>query len=103
MCRASCYLQRTEPEGTGFELTCAMLSVCQRCHNPCATAVAVPHACREASVHPGCGEAHISAWSQGGLYFWSYVYYLSKFYEFFDTILNVLKVCHSKQSEERKS
>lgn len=30
--------------------------------------------------------------SQGGLYFWSYIYYLSKFYEFFDTILNVLKV-----------
>jgi len=30
---------------------------------------------------------------QGGLYFWSYIYYLSKFYEFFDTILNVLKVC----------
>lgn len=29
---------------------------------------------------------------QGGLYFWSYIYYLSKFYEFFDTILNVLKV-----------
>ena len=36
--------------------------------------------------------ADVSYDLQGGLYFWSYVYYLSKFYEFFDTILNVLKV-----------
>ena len=30
--------------------------------------------------------------SQGALYFWSYAYYLSKYYEFLDTVLLALKV-----------
>eukprot|EP00285_Hemiselmis_virescens_P002323 CAMPEP_0173407312 /NCGR_PEP_ID=MMETSP1356-20130122/66798_1 /TAXON_ID=77927 ORGANISM="Hemiselmis virescens, Strain PCC157" /NCGR_SAMPLE_ID=MMETSP1356 /ASSEMBLY_ACC=CAM_ASM_000847 /LENGTH=250 /DNA_ID=CAMNT_0014368469 /DNA_START=62 /DNA_END=814 /DNA_ORIENTATION=+ len=29
--------------------------------------------------------------AQGGLYFWSYIYYLSKFYEFGDTVFKVIK------------
>ena len=29
---------------------------------------------------------------QGPLYFWSYMYYLSKFYELLDTVLLVVKV-----------
>lgn len=29
---------------------------------------------------------------QGGLYFWSYVYYLSKYYELLDTVVLILKV-----------
>lgn len=31
---------------------------------------------------------------QGPLYFWSYWYYLSKYYEFVDTVLLVLKVIY---------
>jgi hypothetical protein len=29
---------------------------------------------------------------QGGLYYWSYIFYLSKYYELLDTLLIVLKV-----------
>ena len=29
---------------------------------------------------------------QGPLYFWSYIYYLSKYYELLDTVLLALKV-----------
>jgi GNS1/SUR4 family len=36
---------------------------------------------------------------QGPLYFWSYVYYLSKYYEFLDTVLLTLKVWGARKSK----
>lgn len=38
-------------------------------------------------------EAVLRCAVQGALYFWSYTYYLSKYYEFLDTVLLALKVC----------
>jgi len=40
------------------------------------------------SVQPFSHEVSL----QGSLFFWSFIYYLSKFYEYIDTILLVLKV-----------
>ena len=40
----------------------------------------------EGAIKCGCSP------SQGGLYYWSYLYYLSKYYELLDTLLIVLKV-----------
>ncbi len=63
----------------------------------------MPHWCTSASSHvdaqgmtdryPSPANASSAACVlQGALFFWSYVYYMSKFYEFIDTVLLVLKV-----------
>jgi len=43
--------------------------------------------CSRNVICPSCVRA-----LQGGLYYWSYLYYLSKYYELLDTLLIVLKV-----------
>lgn len=48
--------------------------------------------CQASSRRQGCSPALRTSATQGGLYFWSYVYYLSKYYELLDTVLLILKV-----------
>jgi len=40
-----------------------------------------------------CDESHIAEdeKSKGGIYYWMYIYYISKFYELFDTVIIVLR------------
>ena len=61
-----------------------------------------PRAVRHASLYsvhdnrPAGGSCiHVSS-LQGPVYFWSYMYYLSKFYELLDTVILVVKVRESE-------
>ena len=84
------------PKGTTMQV-----SMCPQIWSPTDIAVpgVAPQTCTPTlNINP-IHRADVSHDSQGGVYFWSYVYYLSKFYEFFDTILNVLKVRKVRMSQ----